>query len=189
MGAAGNLARAGALGVPSLRTILLGGAGVAAASSATGTIGRLLENRFLALNRPTWEQQGQAKLYGQHGGTARYVRGQETLLKGMFDLPYDVIKQKAPGVVDRVLDAPKEMYDRYRLNKVFDEITDDPNVQELGRAKAKRMFKELSRIAPETLRKAPHTAVPAIQTAVMTQSMGLRPDYIMPLARTEKSMF
>lgn len=147
-----------------------------------------LKGRFTALNKPSWEMQGQARMYGDQGGTVRYVKGQESLVKGMFEIPYDIVKTRATAIADSFLDQPGKTYDKYRVAEAFEKIRNDPSVQAMGVAQARDMFMDIGKLAPDVVRKAPGTVVPAIQNAIMTDSTGLRPDYIQAITRAQSYM-
>ena len=146
------------------------------------------KQRFLALNKPSWEMQGLVNLYGDQGGSVRYVKGQEALIKGMYEIPYDIVKSRVTSAVDSVLDAPGDMYKKYKLDNAFDKIKNDPSVRAMGVAKARDMFREVGGIAPDIVRKAPNSVVPAIQNAIMTDSSGLRPDFVQNLTKAQSSL-
>lgn len=145
----------------------------------------LAEKRFLALRSPSWELQGQAKKYGNLADTARYVKGQETLLNGMFDLPYEMAKQTATKLPEAIMSSYTKGLNKREMAENFQTILNDPSVQSLGEEKAKSIYEEIGSVVPNTLRKAPSVAIPAIQNSLMTGSQALRPDYLASLAKVE----
>lgn len=191
MGNVGHIARGAGgatLGSVPLRNIFLGGLGVAVAHSFSSSIAEALKRRFLALHSPTWEEQGRARLYGRHGGTVRYVRGQQRLVDAMFDIPYKYAETRVPGIVDRaVVDPISGAHQDYRVRRAFDQIKDDPSVRAMGAARARKMFEEIGAVSPTIVRKAPHTVVPAIQTALVSDSLGIRPDFAQSMTKAEES--
>lgn len=166
----------------------LAGAGALAIGSAAGHIGDVFKQRYLALNEPSWKMQGEAKMYGAQGGTVAYVKGRETLYKGMFDIPYDVVKDRVQNTANSILDIPGKAVDRYRAEQAFDAIKDDPAVITLGKDKARILFREASAFAPDITRKAPHSVLPMIQSTLMTDSMSIRPEMVLNLARADGEM-
>jgi len=177
MAGVGQVLGLGALGIGGLAT---------AAAALQGT--DYLKQRFIALNKPSWEIQGQGRMYGDQGGTVRYVKGQEALVKGMYEIPYDIVKNRVTSAVGSVLDAPGDMYKSYKLESAFDKIRNDPSVRAMGVSKARDMFREVGGIAPDIVRKAPNSVVPAIQNAIMTDSSGLRPDFVQNLTKAQSSL-
>lgn len=170
--------------------IAIGGAAAAAlaAGAVINNAAKLFTDRYKALNMPTWEMQGQAKMWGQNGGTARYVRGQEALTKGMYEMPYELIKDRFITRGNQILDLPGAAYDRYKLGQKFEAIRNDPSVQAMGEAKARDLYMQVGKLAPDLVRKAPATAIPAIQNAILTDSAGLRADYVYNMARAQQAI-
>lgn len=170
------------------KKILLGGMGLALAQSVASNVTDALRQRFVALNKPSWEEHGRARLYGRHGGTVRYVRGQQRLVDAMFDIPYKYAETRIPGLVDRaVVDPISGAHQDYRVRRAFDQIKDDPSVRAMGAARARKMFEEIGAVSPTIVRKAPHTVVPAIQTALVSDSLGIRPDFAQSMTKAEES--
>ncbi len=168
---------------------LLGGLGGAAVLyGLTNNVFDLAKKRWLALNTPTWEAQGQAKAWAQNGGTKRYVLGQEKLNDALFSTPIDLMKNRVTDMGNALLDMPGKAYDQYKLSKKFDAIKNDPSVQAMGEAKAKALYSQIGKIAPDLVRKAPSSVIPALQNALMTDSAGLRADYIYNMARAQQSL-
>jgi hypothetical protein len=138
----------------------------------------IMKERFKTIRKPSWEAMGQARMYGQHIGDVRYARGQEQLLKGMFDLPYDIFAERAQSLGGGLMDTPGNLYKKYQREGKFDELVNDPNVQAIGVDNARRIYREVAELAPDVIRKAPHAALPAIQNALVTQSEALDPMYV-----------
>ena len=170
-------------------TTLLGGLGGAAAIYAlSNNIFDLAKQRWLALNKPTWNAQGEAKAWAQNGGTRRYVMGQEKINEAMFDTPIDLVKNRVTDLGNSLFDMPGKAYDQYKLSKKFDLIKNDPSVQAMGEAKARALYSQVGKIAPDLVRKAPSAVLPAIQNALLTDSTGLRADYVYNMARAQQSL-
>lgn len=170
------------------KKILFGGMGLALAQSVTSNVADAFRQRFISLNKPSWEEHGVARLYGRHGGTVRYVRGQQRLVDAMFDIPYKYAETRIPGLVDRAVVEPfSKTYKDYKVQSAFNKIKQDPSVQAMGQARARQMFTELGNISPTIVRKAPHTVVPAIQTALVSDSLGIRPDFAQSMTKAEES--
>lgn len=168
--------------------LTLAGAGILALGSVANQVGEVFKQRYLALNKPSWEMQGAAKMYGTQGGTVAYVKGREALYKGMFDIPYNVVKDRVEGTANALLDIPGKTIDNYQLGKAFNVIKDDPAVKLLGKAKAQTLFQEAAAFAPDVARKAPHTILPLIQSTLMTDSMSIRPEMALNLARADSEL-
>ena len=83
---------------------------------------------------------------------------------------------------------PGKAYDQYKLSKKFDLIKNDPSVQAMGEAKARALYSQVGKIAPDLVRKAPSAVLPAIQNALLTDSTGLRADYVYNMARAQQSL-
>lgn len=170
----------------------LGLAGAAGALALVGSAAYhgfdLAKQRFLSMYRPSWETMGEAKKYGEQGGTVRYVKGQETLVKGMYEIPYDIARERAGMIASSVLDTPGKMYNKYKISKAFDKIKGDPSIRAMGVDRARQMFLEVGELAPEIVRKAPSTVVPAIQNAILTDSTGLRPDFVYNITKADQAM-
>ena len=165
---------------------LAGAAGVLAIGGTLAHHGfGFLRDRFTSLHKPSWEMQGQARMFGDQGGTARYVRGQEALLKGMYDIPYDIVKNRATMIADSVLDRPGKMYNKHKLTQAFDKIKDDPSVRAMGVNRARDMYMDIGSLAPDVVRRAPGAVIPAIQNAIMTDSIGLRPDFVSSIGQAQ----
>ena len=171
----------------------LGLAGAAGTMAVLGTAAHhgfgFLRDRFTAMRRPSWDIMGQARAFGDHGGSMRYVRGQEALLKGMYEIPYDIVKNRATMIADSVLDRPGKMYNKYKLNQAFDKIKDDPSVRAMGVNRARDMYMDIGALAPDVVRKAPGTVIPAVQNAIMTDSIGLRPDFVSGIGKAQGDLF
>lgn len=174
----------------SITPVQLGGAALAtlAGAALVNQGADYLKKRFLALNTPTWEMQGQAKMWGKDGGTVRYVRGQEALTKGMYEMPYELVKQRFLDQGNKILDLPEDAYKKYKLNQKFNEIKNDPSVQAMGQAKARALYSQVAKLAPDVIRKAPSAAIPAMQNAILTDSSGLRADYVYNMTRAQQSL-
>ena len=168
--------------------LTMAGAGMLALGSAANHFSDVIKQRYLALNKPSWEMQGAAKMYGTQGGTVAYVKGRETMYKGMFDIPYNVVKDRVEGTANALLDIPGKAVDRYRQEQAFNVIKDDPAVVSLGKAKARTLFQEAASFAPDITRNAPHTVLPIIQSTLMTDSMSIRPEMALNLARADSEL-
>lgn len=170
--------------------LALGGAtaGALALGALSNHVIDIMKQRYLKLNSPTWEIQGEAKKWGQNGGTARYVKGQEVLTDKMYEIPAELIKNQVLDRGQKALDMPGKMYDRYKINKNFEQIRTDPSVQAMGEAKARAMYSQVAKISPDIIRKAPSAALPAIQNALLTDSAGLRADYVYNMARAQQAI-
>lgn len=170
--------------------VAIGGIGAAALASAlvAREIADFAKQRWLAINKPSWEAQGQAKMWGQEGGAKRYALGQETFTKALFEAPADLMKDRFTSLGNKVLDMPGEAYNRYKVAKKFDEIKNDPSVQAMGEAKARALYKQVSSLAPDIVRKAPSSVLPAIQNALLTDSTGLRADYIYSMTKAHQAL-
>lgn len=168
----------------------LGGglAGAAAIYALANNAADFAKQRWMALNMPTWRAQGEAKAWGKNGGTLRYVKGQEKLTDALFDAPLDLAKDRFTAAGNAVLDMPGDAYKQYKLSKKFDAIKNDPSVQAMGEARARELYKQIGKVSPDLVRKAPSAVIPAIQNALMTDSTGLRADYIYNMARAEQSL-
>lgn len=170
--------------------------GVAAGSLAIGgaayagldALFDILRTRYLALNKPTWDAQGQARLFGENGDTYSYIKGQEALYKGMYDIPYSIAEKESKEFVDN---AEKLMYDNwrnYKIDKNFQKLVGSPEVQALGQEKARAIYDQLGKLSPTVIRKAPNVALSVMQSAIASDSMALRPEVAYNLARAEGSL-
>lgn len=146
------------------------------------------KKRWLAINEPSWKAQGEAKMWGQQGGAKRYALGQETFTKALFEAPADLAKERFISLGNKILDMPGDAYDRYKVAKKFDEIKNDPSVQAMGEAKARALYNQVARLSPDVVRKAPGSVLPAIQNALLTDSTGLRADYIYSMTKAHQAL-
>lgn len=172
----------------------LGGAGLTAlvgggiALTGANALFDILKTRYNALNRPTWDAQGQAKLFGENADTYSFVKGREMLYKGMYEIPFNVVNKEAAEFVDDAEALGSKLMTDYKLNQNFQRLTSSPEVQALGQAKARMLYDQMASLAPNVIRKAPTTALSAMQSAIAADSLALRPELIYNLARAESSL-
>lgn len=138
--------------------------------------------------KPSWDMMGQARLYGQHGGDVRYVKAQEQLIKGMYELPYNIISKQAENAGATLFGTPGNIYNKFKREKGFDALLTDPSVQAMGVEQARSLYREVAELAPDVVRKAPHTVIPAIQNALITGSDAIDPAYAANLSRVQMSL-
>lgn len=165
-------------------SLALGGAAVAGFDA----LFEILKSRYMALNKPTWDAQGQARLFGENADTYSFVKGQEALYKGMYDIPYKIVEKESQEFVD---DAQRLMYknwEQYKLNDNFQKILGAPEVQALGQQKARALYDQLGKLAPDVIRKSPNVALSVMQSAIASDSMALRPEVVYNLARAQGSL-
>jgi len=173
-------------------TKMLGIAGATGLALSIGAVSNhladILKQRYLKLNEPTWSIQGEAKMWGQNGGTARYVKGQDVLTDSMYKIPAKFVENQVLDFGQKAVDAPGKMYNRYKVNKGFEQIRNDPSVQAMGEAKARALYGQVAKLSPDIMRKAPSAALPAIQNALLTDSAGLRADYVYSMTKAQQAL-
>jgi len=157
---------------------LVGGATLGVAIPVLGTGLDLLKDRFKKIYGPSWDAMGQARMYGNHAGDLRYAGMQEQVLKGMTELPYNIVSNQAEKMGEELFSMPSNLYRKYKREQNFDQLVNDLNVQAMGVDEARDVYREVSRLAPEVIRRAPHAALPAIQNTLVTGSRSIDPMYV-----------
>ena len=165
-------------------SLALGGASYAGLSA----LADILRTRYLALNKPTWDMQGQARLFGENADTYSYVKGQETLYKGMYDIPYAIAEKESKEFVDDAESMAYNNWRNYKIRNNFGQLVNSPEVQALGQEKARQLYMQMGKLVPDVIRKAPNVALSVMQSAIASDSQALRPEVVYNLARAQGAL-
>lgn len=148
----------------------------------------IAKTRYKALNDPAWKEMGKARLYGDYDDIARYTRAKEMLYNATYDKPLNLVFDQLGGALDKVQSNYAKQFKQGDIEKAFSTLKGTPEVSALGEAKAKMLYEQVAKIAPDVVSKAPGTALSVLQSAVASDSTALRPDMIYNLARAQDAL-
>ncbi len=148
----------------------------------------IMKSRYKTVNDPTWKELGKAKLYGDYDDVARFTRAKEMLYSATYDKPLDLLSDQIGGALDKVQSNYAKQFRAGDLAEGFESLKGAPEVKALGEAKARMMYDQISKIAPDVIRGAPSTALSVFQSAIASDSTSLRPDLVANLAKAQHEM-
>lgn len=166
----------------------LGATALNALEAGAEDVSDVIKKRYLAMNDPTWAAMGQAQLYGQNDPLQQFIKQREAIYKLKYDMPVDLAGQAAGGLMGELGSGLKGMLTGGGQSAAFNSISQTPQVQALGRAKAQQIFDQVAALAPNVVTKAPGVALSVMDSAIASGSTALRPELASSLTQAAEKL-
>jgi len=153
-------------------------AAVAAVPVMAGTwsLANLLEERYKAHNMPTWEAEGQYNLYNNHKNMYDNVRAKELMYNLKYETPRDFVQSAARQAGQNMPGAISNLAHSYGAKMSGGNgLYSTDAAKALGRARAKNIVDQVTKINPMVVTKYPGVAESVLNNAVATGTTAIQP--------------